>query len=349
MSERKLSYMNKKQNDHMINLELQCLRMRTDLIKGISSKQAKEILKEEGRNEIIRPGDERRERHNSNCSDGDGGKKKFFGIFASKKSSDNTDGGDYSDTSDMWSKKEWNKLFNACTDQNVMVVRDGRRKLVNGVKLVTGDVVILAAPQQIPADCRVISSGPGGDMSSTTVNKPALVVDNRIINGNSSEIKSPRVTSDDPLLTENLVFAGTRILSGCLVGLVLRKGMDTVYGNLTQYARKVTYERRHSRRQSSPVNTKSVIHRPVSAMASLPAGGIKHPLARIRSNTSASAASKWMSASLTDSLDSSSMEGSVTDSMTDGISDVNDGMTDISTSLSSGEDSRDIYSDPFDA
>jgi len=72
-----------------------------------------------------------------------------------------------------------------------------------------------------------------------------LVVDNRIITGNTSELKSNSPTSNDFLLSQNIIFACTELLSGSCEAIALKTGNETVFGELTQFAQKVRLPKRN--------------------------------------------------------------------------------------------------------
>ena len=99
----------------------------------------------------------------------------------------------------------------------VVVRRDGADSTVPATELVIGDVVVLARGDIVPADCRVIESRGG-------------VVDESGLTGES--FPSEKVAAPDPRDTfvadrHSMLFAGTTIVAGEFVGVVVAVGDDT--------------------------------------------------------------------------------------------------------------------------
>lgn len=60
-----------------------------------------------------------------------------------------------------------------------------------------------------------------------------IKVDQSIINTNNEiQAKSPNLTSHDPFLTENLAFLGNNVVEGTGKAIVVRTGINTIYGRL---------------------------------------------------------------------------------------------------------------------
>ena len=140
-------------------------------------------------------------------------------------------------TKDKFSKAEWKKIFGQRIAEEVTVIRDGVKKQIYGKHIVKGDLITLNANDSVPADIRLICSSND------------VTVDNRIITGKKCESREHRVTefTNDCLLSTNMIFACTKILSGQCIGVVLRTGEDTVFGTLKNYATKVKVQRSNRR------------------------------------------------------------------------------------------------------
>ena len=135
-----------------------------------------------------------------------------------------------------FSKSEWKRIFGQQIPNEVTVIRNNKHKQINGKQLVQGDIIELRKNDIVPADVRIIDSYD-------------VFVDNRIITGNYAEPRSHEQICHDYLVSPNMVFACTRILSGVCTGIVLRTGEDTVFGTLKNFAEKVKVEkarRKHS-------------------------------------------------------------------------------------------------------
>jgi magnesium-transporting ATPase (P-type) len=104
------------------------------------------------------------------------------------------------------------------------VRRGGVEWEVDAAALVPGDIIILEAGGQIPADARLIEA-------------QDFRVDNSALTGESRpayKFDSPVEDGQEFLWIEmpNLVFAGTAALSGAARGVVIATGMDTQLGNI---------------------------------------------------------------------------------------------------------------------
>lgn len=199
-------------NEHLIKLEELCAQLNTDFIEGLTTRSAKKSLKTHGYNIYSKP-----------KSTQQGPISRLFGYSnETRQMIDNS-----------WTKRDWNRVFNASSHDEYLVIRNGQQDIVQRRDLVPGDLLSLQTKQVIPADMRVIRY------------EGQLLVDNRLVTGNSAELKSASASSNDFLLSQNMIFAGTEILSGSCEAIVIKTGNDTVFGQLTQFSTKVRLTRRH--------------------------------------------------------------------------------------------------------
>jgi len=99
--------------------------------------------------------------------------------------------------------------------------RDGEFKHIISRRLTVGDIIFLNAPQVVPADVRIIEAS-----ADCAVTKSAL-------SGESGPRKvSIEKTHDNPLETENVVFAMTKITTGTCTGIAVQIGKHTITGKL---------------------------------------------------------------------------------------------------------------------
>ena len=208
-------------NEHLLHLDLLCQKFETNLVRGLKASQVKRILKENGKNKFVRP-------KTTFSLD-------FSGLIEKSASKDG-----------KFTKSEWKRVFGQQLPNEVSVVRDGTRKGVIAKNIVVGDLIELETNDIVPADVRLIWS-----------NK--LVVDNRLITGKCYETRthSTQEAHEDPLLSPNMIFACTRILSGDCIGIVLKTGEETVFGTLKNFATKVKIEKSRSTSRSNSVNSSS--------------------------------------------------------------------------------------------
>ena len=96
----------------------------------------------------------------------------------------------------------------------VMVVRDGRAVELDAQALVPGDVVLLEAGDQVPADCRVILTR-------------ELRVNEATVTGESAAVEKDAAASccEDLPASRNIVLAGTSVEAGSAQALVYATGM----------------------------------------------------------------------------------------------------------------------------
>jgi len=103
------------------------------------------------------------------------------------------------------------------------VVREGQQQIIANEFIVPGDLIYLSSGEKVPADARIISS-------------TNLTVDESLLTGESScAIKSDTVLSKKniPIAEqENMLFAGTYILTGQATALVLTTGENTETGKI---------------------------------------------------------------------------------------------------------------------
>ena len=108
------------------------------------------------------------------------------------------------------------------TAQSVSVVRDGKTVLVDSLKLVPGDIIVLTEGEKVPADARLI-------------NGTRIRADEALLTGESEPIsKTTNTLSGEKQIYEqsNLLFQGSFIVSGEATAVVIRTGNDTEFGRL---------------------------------------------------------------------------------------------------------------------
>jgi len=114
--------------------------------------------------------------------------------------------------------------------QVVKVLRDGQLTTLPGEQLVPGDIILLEAGDNVPADCRLITS------NNVRVNVATITGESLPKARNAEESGE-----SGPLDTRNVLLAGTSLVSGEGRALVFATGMHTEFGkiaHLTQTADK---------------------------------------------------------------------------------------------------------------
>lgn len=103
------------------------------------------------------------------------------------------------------------------------VLRDGSRREVPMAELVPGDVVLLAAGDLLPADCRVLEA------RDFFVNQALLTGESYPVEKHSGELATP---TDDIGQADNAVFMGSAVISGMATVMVCRTGAETAVGDI---------------------------------------------------------------------------------------------------------------------
>ena len=103
------------------------------------------------------------------------------------------------------------------------VIRDGQEDVVDAAELVPGDIILLEAGDQIPADARLISS------SDLQVEESALTGES--VPADKDE--HAEIEEDSPVGDVfNTVFSGTLVTNGRATAIVVTTGMDTEMGSV---------------------------------------------------------------------------------------------------------------------
>ncbi|OYV96575.1 MAG: magnesium-translocating P-type ATPase, partial [Deltaproteobacteria bacterium 37-65-8] len=103
------------------------------------------------------------------------------------------------------------------------VLRDGNSQELPMVYLVPGDMVLLAAGDLIPADCRLLEA------KDFFVNQSLLTGESYPVEKHAHELPAP---VEDLSQAENAVFMGTSVISGMAKAMVCRTGADTAVGDI---------------------------------------------------------------------------------------------------------------------
>ena len=103
------------------------------------------------------------------------------------------------------------------------VLRDGRPQEIPIARLVPGDVILLAAGDLIPADCRLLEA------KDFFINLSLLTGESYPVEKHAGELPAP---VEDLSQAVNAVFMGTSVISGMAKAMVCRTGGDTAVGDI---------------------------------------------------------------------------------------------------------------------
>lgn len=114
------------------------------------------------------------------------------------------------------------EALSSLVNVSVRVIRDNEKKVIDSKDLVVGDVVSLESGDKISADIRIIDSF-------------NLFVDESTLTGESIAVeKNNEIMHEDTILSDrkNMLYAGTSIVKGRVVGIVCETGINTEIGKI---------------------------------------------------------------------------------------------------------------------
>jgi Ca2+-transporting ATPase len=119
------------------------------------------------------------------------------------------------------------------TSPRVRVIRDGQEQEVDAKALVPGDIILLEAGVQVPADGRLLNA------ANLQIREAALTGEAEAVTK-----QTDRTLPEDAPLGDriNLVFQGTEVLQGRGTVLVTRTGMETELGRIATMIQSVESE-----------------------------------------------------------------------------------------------------------
>ncbi|XP_066221906.1 potassium-transporting ATPase alpha chain 2 [Saccopteryx leptura] len=121
--------------------------------------------------------------------------------------------------------------FSKMIPQQALVIRDSEKKIIPAEQLVVGDIVEIKGGDQIPADIRLLFTS-------------GCKVDNSSLTGESEpQPRSCEFTHDNPLETKNIAFYSTTCLEGTATGMVVNTGDRTIIGQIASLASGVGNEK----------------------------------------------------------------------------------------------------------
>ncbi|NP_001166387.1 potassium-transporting ATPase alpha chain 2 [Cavia porcellus] len=121
--------------------------------------------------------------------------------------------------------------FSKMIPQEALVTRDAEKKVIPAEQLVVGDIVEIKGGDQIPADIRLLFS-------------QGCKVDNSSLTGESEpQPRSAEFTHENPLETKNIAFYSTTCLEGTATGMVINTGDRTIIGRIASLASGVGNEK----------------------------------------------------------------------------------------------------------
>lgn len=102
-----------------------------------------------------------------------------------------------------------------------VVIRDGKEKSIPTKNIVPGDIIVLRTGEKIPADCLILY-------------QKNLLVNESILTGEAAEVKKVAIKHIKSQKEENLLFAGSFIVSGKCTVKAMHTGMNTKFGKIAE-------------------------------------------------------------------------------------------------------------------
>ncbi|NQU79187.1 cation-transporting P-type ATPase [Candidatus Woesearchaeota archaeon] len=131
------------------------------------------------------------------------------------------------------------KSFRKLMTSTVVVLRDNEKIQIDSRHLVPGDILFLSEGDKVTADCRLIEQA-------------SLKVDHSALTGESEpQLRSLKCTSENALLSRNMVFSGTTVQSGSGKAIVGSTGDDTQIGRIAKATEEVEKQTSHLQIQIS--------------------------------------------------------------------------------------------------
>lgn len=119
------------------------------------------------------------------------------------------------------------------TKLEALVVRDGREMMIEAEELVPGDLVIMDAGRQVPADLRLVQG------ANLKIEESALTGESVPVSKNSSFVAASEIPVGD---RKNMAFMTSYVTNGRGAGLVIATGMTTEIGRIAALIREAPEE-----------------------------------------------------------------------------------------------------------
>ena len=109
------------------------------------------------------------------------------------------------------------------TPQLAKVIREGKQEEINAEDLVPGDIILIEAGNNIPADCRIIES------NNLKIEESSLTGETIPVEKNKETLSKKNVSIGD---MENLAFMATTAVNGHGKAIITETGMNTKVGKI---------------------------------------------------------------------------------------------------------------------
>lgn len=129
------------------------------------------------------------------------------------------------------------KSFQNLVSTSVSVIRNGKNLEISAEELVPGDLFLLREGDKISADARIVECF-------------NLKVDHSSLTGESEpQLRSLKATSDDEVLSRNMIFSGTLVQNGSGKAVVVATGDSTRIGHIAKLTTDVEVKPSHMQKE----------------------------------------------------------------------------------------------------
>ncbi len=132
-----------------------------------------------------------------------------------------------------WRSEKVLEALRDLTSPHALVVRDGHPQKIDGREVVRGDLIILSEGDRVPADAKLITPD-------------IIMTDESLVTGESM----PVTKNAD---AENIIYAGTLIVSGSAKAIVVATGLKSEIGKIGQALHSVEMEQPRLRQQTKKI------------------------------------------------------------------------------------------------
>ena len=134
-----------------------------------------------------------------------------------------------------WKAEKAIEALSGMMSKKARILRSGKEIISDSVLLVPGDVVILEAGDEVPADARVVSH------ADLQVGEASLTGESEAVRKNTEALKGDTVLPD----RTNMIYAGTMVMNGWAKAIVVAIGMDTELGKIAVLTSGATKRKTH--------------------------------------------------------------------------------------------------------
>ncbi len=148
-----------------------------------------------------------------------------------------------------WKAEKAIEAMGALFIKKAKVIRDGEEQIIDAKELVPGDIILLEAGYEIPADARLV------ECADLRVNEAALTGESEPIHKKTKKMDEQAALPD----RKNMVHAGTMAMNGWAKGAITATGMKTALGEIAGITQAVEKRETHTQKVLKSLTNKIII------------------------------------------------------------------------------------------